>query len=59
MRISQRKILVCSSGEWQFVYDNRVVVFVFREEPEADGNLRAGEKLAGEGVHEVRRMMDE
>ena len=23
-----------------------VVVFVFREEPEADGNLRAGEELA-------------
>jgi len=23
--------------------------FVFREEPEADGNLRAGEELAGEG----------
>ena len=27
-----------------------VGVFVFREEPEADGNLRAGEELAGEGA---------
>jgi len=28
-------------------------VFVFREEPEADGNLRAVEELAGEGDHAV------
>ena len=29
--------------------------FVFREEPEADGELRAVEELAGEGDHVVLR----
>ena len=27
-----------------------VGVFIFREEPEVDGNLRAGEELAGESA---------
>ena len=31
-------------------------VFVFREEPEADGNLRAVEELAGEGDHAVHEV---
>ncbi len=34
----------------------RVGVFVFREEPEADGNLRAVEELAGEGDHAVHEV---
>ena len=33
-----------------------VRVFVFREEPEADGNLRAVEELAGEGNHAVHEV---
>jgi hypothetical protein len=31
-------------------------VFVFREEPEADGNLRDLEDLAGEGDHAVQEV---
>ena len=31
--------------------------FVFREEPEADGDLRAVEELAGEGDHVVLRFV--
>lgn len=30
--------------------------FVFREEPEADGDLRAVEELAGEGDHAVHEV---
>ena len=30
--------------------------FVFREEPEADGDLRAVEELAGEGDHAVHKV---
>jgi hypothetical protein len=33
-----------------------VGAFVFREEPEADGNLRAVEELAGEGEHAVHEV---
>ncbi len=33
-----------------------VGVFAFREEPEADGNLRAVEELAGEGDHAVHEV---
>ena len=32
-------------------------VFVFREEPEAEGNRRAVEELAGEGVHVVAQLI--
>ena len=34
----------------------RVGVLVFREEPEADGDLRAVEELAGEGDHAVHKV---
>ena len=37
----------------------RIERVIFPAEPEADGNLRAVEELAGEGRSEVRRMKDE
>ena len=54
----------CASAEFAGVFEESVcaavavfaVVFVFREEPEADGNLRAVEKLAGEGDHAVHKV---
>jgi len=50
---------VKAGGVAQLAVNAVAVEFVFLKEPEADGNLRAGEELAGKGEHEVRKMLDE